>query len=264
MAADKLFVFKVGGNVIDDDAKLSEFLTAFSTIKGKKVLIHGGGKVATRLAKKMNLETKMIDGRRITDEPMLEIVTMAYAGKVNKSIASQLLSLGQRAVGVAGFDGGTLTSVKRPVKNGLDFGLVGDIEKTDPTFLKTLLSNEFVPVLAPLTNDTSGQILNTNADTIANEVAVSLSTDYEVNLIYVFELSGVMKNINDKNSLVKEINHDYYIHLKEEGVIKDGMIPKLDNAFNAIDRGVKQVSIVHFTKIKELNNSNFDGYTRIK
>ncbi|MEQ8240362.1 MAG: acetylglutamate kinase [Cyclobacteriaceae bacterium] len=264
MALEEIYVFKVGGNVIEDTTKLHDFLNSFAQLSARKVLIHGGGKVATKMAAEMGVEAQMIEGRRITDAAMLDIVTMAYGGKVNKNITAKLLSLNQKAVGISGFDGGLLLSTKRPIKNGIDYGFVGDISEANSALIKVLTDASFIPVIAPLTMDSAGQILNTNADTIASAVATILSETYTVRLVYVFELAGVMGDLNDETTLIKHISQANYSNLKEAGVIKDGMIPKLDNSFQAIEKGVAEVSIIHYSKINELNNRTFDGYTRIQ
>lgn len=264
MSNEELYIFKVGGNVIENDRKLDDFLTSFSALNAKKILVHGGGKVATKMAAEMGIEATLIEGRRVTDKAMLDIVTMAYGGKVNKQITAKLLARNQKAVGIAGFDGGLLRSVKRPVKDDIDYGFVGDIVASNSCLVETLTAASFVPVIAPLTADSSGQILNTNADTIASELATILLKTHQVKLVYVFELAGVMGDLNDEKTLIKNITRENYSSLKDAGIIKDGMIPKLDNAFNAIDKGVSEVSIIHYSKINELENITFDGYTRIK
>lgn len=238
----ELLVIKIGGNIIDDEAKLSSFLKSFAAIDGKKILVHGGGKLATKLAAQMGIEQKLVDGRRITDEETLKIVTMVYAGYVNKNIVAQLQNFACNAIGLCGTDGDAILAHKRnhPV---LDFGFVGDVDMVNTGLIKTLLERNIAIVFAPITHDGKGQLLNTNADTIAQEVATAMSSEYEVHLIYSFEKSGVLLDVNDESSVIKKLNHEYYGKLKREEKIFAGMLPKLDNAFEALNSGVKKVII---------------------
>ena len=245
----KLSIIKIGGNVIDNPRSYTKFLKDFATIEGTKILVHGGGKIATKIAVKLDVETKMVEGRRITDLPMLEVVTMVYGGLVNKQIVAQLQALGCNAIGLTGADGGVILAKKREVKN-IDYGYVGDIEKVDNVLIDSFLQNNLTPVFAPLTFDAGGNILNTNADTQASSVAVAMANTYDVNLIFCFEKKGVLTNPNDDDSVISELTPSLYAHFKEAGVINQGMIPKLDNAFAALQRGVSKVTICHADELK--------------
>jgi len=238
----ELFVIKIGGNIIDDEKKLSSFLRSFAAIENKKILVHGGGKLATKLAEKMGIEQKLIDGRRITDAETLKIVTMVYAGYVNKNIVAHLQSFNCNAIGLSGVDGDIILAHKRkhPV---IDYGFVGDVDSVNIPLLKNLLDQNLSLVFAPITHDQGGQLLNTNADTIAQEIAKALSSDYEVKLIYSFEKSGVLMDAEDESTVIKSINPVYYKELKAKEKIFAGMIPKLDNAFAALNSGVNKVII---------------------
>ena len=237
-----LKVIKIGGNIIDDEVALDAFLSEFSKIKSPKLLVHGGGKLATQLSKQMNVEVKMVDGRRITDQDTLDIITMVYAGKINKHIVAKLQSKQCNALGFTGADGNTIVSDKRPFKT-IDFGFVGDVKKVNTTVLNLLLKNNITPVFSAITHDEKGQLLNTNADTIASELAIGLAQDYETELYYCFEKNGVLQDINDDNSVIEHINTTTYEKLIEDGVISDGMLPKLNNCFHAIEKNVKKVCI---------------------
>ena len=238
----KLYVIKIGGNIIDNEKKLSSFLKSFAAIEDKKILVHGGGKLATKLAEKMGIEQKLIDGRRITDAETLKIVTMVYAGYVNKNIVAQLQSFNCNAVGLSGVDGDIILAHKRkhPV---IDYGFVGDVDSVNTPLLKNLLDQNLSLVFAPITHDQGGQLLNTNADTIAQEIAKALSNEYEVRLIYSFEKSGVLMDADDETTVIKNINPGFYKELKSKEKIFAGMIPKLDNAFAALNSGVNKVII---------------------
>lgn len=242
MEKEKLTIVKVGGKIVENENSLTQFLKKFQTINTYKLLVHGGGRSATELAKRMNLETKMINGRRITDAAMLEVVTMVYGGLVNKNIVAQLSALNLPALGLTGADMNVILSHKRPVGE-IDYGYVGDIDKVDGERLSTLIKSHLIPVLAPLTYDGKGTLLNTNADTIASETAKSLAHFFDVTLIYCFELPGVMRDPNDKQTLIKEINRAKFSSLVTEGIISDGMIPKLENSLKATEAGVTQVII---------------------
>ena len=248
----ELLVIKIGGNIIDDEAKLSSFLKSFAAVKGKKILIHGGGKVATKIGDKLGIESKYVDGRRITDADTIDVVTMVYGGLVNKKVVAQLQAVGCNAIGVTGADMNLLPALKRPVKE-IDYGFVGDVKSNEipSANWQVLLDNGFIPVVAPLTHDGKGQILNTNADTIAQETAKALSSSYEVSLIYSFEKAGVLLDANDDSTVISTINPASYEQLKTRQKIFAGMIPKLDNAFAALDNGVKKVII---GKAEELEN----------
>lgn len=236
-------VIKIGGNVVDNPQKLQQFLTDFASLAGPKVLIHGGGKVATAIAKGLGIETQMIDGRRVTDAETLRIVTMVYAGLINKNIVATLQKAGCPALGLCGADGALIRSKKRAA-TPVDYGFVGDPVEFGLETATTLLEGGLVPVVAPITYDgESGALLNTNADTVAQTVAVGLAQRYPVELVYCFEKRGVLRDVNDEESVIPTINPSLYAQLKAEGVVADGMLPKLDNAFKAIGAGVKQVVI---------------------
>lgn len=248
---EQLFVIKIGGNIIDDENKLSSFLKDFVAISGKKILIHGGGKLATRLAEQMNVPQQMVEGRRITDAETLKIVTMVYAGYINKNIVTQLQAQNCNAIGITGADGNAILAHKR-VHATMDYGFVGDVDVVNAEFLKNLLEQNLNPIIAPITHDKKGQLLNTNADTIAQETAKALSAIFDVQLIYSFEKDGVLLDVNDASSVVKKLNPNYYSELKQKGAIFAGMIPKLDNAFTALNSGVKKVIIGKAEEIGEL------------
>lgn len=238
----KLNIVKVGGNIIESEDDLNAFLDAFAKITGPKILIHGGGKAASHLADRLGLEVKMTQGRRITDAETLEVITMVYGGKVSKNIVAGLQSRACNAIGLSGADGNTILSVKRPVRD-VDFGFVGDVIAVNAKTIDALISAEITPVFCAITHDGKGQLLNTNADTIACEVARAMSKDYEVTLNYCFEKAGVLEDISDENSVIKEINKEAYAKLIENGIIADGMLPKLHNCFYALDGGVQQVRL---------------------
>lgn len=245
---EQLFIIKIGGNVIDDENNLSAFLKNFAAIQAKKILIHGGGKIATKIGNKLGIESKYIDGRRITDAETIDLVTMVYGGLINKKIVAKLQALNCNAIGLTGADANIIPATKRPVtKEGIDFGFVGDVESSPLKVesFELLLKAGFSLVLAPLTHDGKGQILNTNADTIASSIAVALSKLYDVRLIYCFEKKGVLENMNDENSAIPLITKQIYQQLKNENKIFDGILPKIDNAFAAIYSGVKEVLIGH-------------------
>lgn len=248
---ETLLVIKIGGNIIDDEKKLSSFLKEFASLPGKKVLIHGGGKLATKMAAQLNIPQQLVEGRRITDAETLKIVTMVYAGLINKNIVAQLQAAGCNAIGLSGADGNLILAHKRVVKD-LDYGYAGDVDSVNGTFLHALLQQQIAPVLAPITHDQKGQLLNTNADTIAQETAKALSTFYEVHLVYSFEKNGVLLNAEDENSVIPVINPEKYKELKEKELVFAGMIPKLDNAFSALQSGVKKVLIGRAEDLKAL------------
>lgn len=248
---EKLFIVKIGGNIIDDEAKLSAFLTSFAALPGKKILIHGGGKLATRLAEEMKIPQQLVDGRRITDAETLKVVTMVYAGYINKNIVAQLQARGNNAIGLSGADGNVIQAHKR-VHPTMDYGFVGDVDQVNAGLLKSLLDQELAIVLAPITHDKQGLLLNTNADTIAQETAKGLSGHYDVQLIYSFEKSGVLLDANDDSTVISSITPAYYQQLKGEQKIFAGMIPKLDNAFAALNSGVKKVIIGKAEQLQQL------------
>jgi acetylglutamate kinase len=242
---EKVYVIKIGGNIIDNDDALQKFLSDYASLNAKKILIHGGGKVATDISAGLGIEAKMVDGRRITDAETLKIVTMVYGGLINKKIVAQLQSKKCNAIGLTGADANIVQSKKRPVKNGIDYGFVGDVEKVNSDTLSTLIHSSLFPILAPLSHDAQGNMLNVNADTMASVTAVAMAKSFEVHLVYCFELKGVLENFEDKNSVISEITPDKYALLKDQGIISKGMIPKLDNSFDAINAGVSSVRICH-------------------
>jgi len=241
---NKLFVIKVGGNIIDDEEKLTSFLQSFASVQSHKILVHGGGKVATEIGNKLGIESKYINGRRITDDATINLVTMVYGGLINKKVVAQLQSLHCNAIGLTGADGNIIPAAKRAVKE-IDFGWVGDIDnsKVKSQNLKALIEIGFIPVFASLTHDEHGHILNTNADTIASSLAVALSKFYNVRLIYCFERKGVLEDIDNHDSVITKINKEKYRQLLDEEKLFAGILPKIDNAFAAIDAGVKEVLI---------------------
>jgi len=237
-----LKVVKIGGNIIDDEKALQAFLQQFAQLKGPKLLVHGGGKLATQLSNSMNIEVKMVEGRRITDVLTLEIITMVYGGKINKSIVAQLQAHSCNAVGFTGADGNSIVSVKRPVKT-IDYGFVGDVVKVNTEVALLLLKNNVTPVFCAITHDEHGQLLNTNADTITSELAIAFSKEFDVELYYCFEKSGVLEDVNDETSVIQNINSDSYEILLEKGIIADGMLPKMKNCFHALNGNVSKVCI---------------------
>lgn len=228
---------------MEDEEQLARLLNDFAAIEGNKVLVHGGGRRATKVAASLGIESKMVNGRRITDRDMLEVVTMVYGGLVNKNVVARLQANGVNALGLTGADMDVLRSRKRPVKDGIDFGYVGDVERADGKALQTLIEAGIVPVMAPLTHDGKGNILNTNADTIAGETAKALAPFYDVTLIYSFEKKGVLANPDDDESVIPMITPADFERYKADGTVAGGMIPKLENAFAAIDAGVGRVII---------------------
>jgi len=248
---DKLFIIKIGGNIIDDEKKLLSFLKAFASIEGNKVLVHGGGKLATKMAEQMNVPQQVVEGRRITDGETLKIVTMVYAGYINKNIVAKLQMNNCNAIGLCGADGDAILAHKR--KHAvIDYGYVGDVDGINAGLISNLLEKNLTPVFAPITHDQEGQLLNTNADTIAQELAKGMSNDFEVQLIYSFEKAGVLLDAEDDATVIPVIIPSYYKKLKAEEKIFAGMIPKLDNAFAALNSGVKKVIIGKAENLKEL------------
>lgn len=246
---EKLTVVKVGGAIVEDEAQLNQLLKDFSAISGKKVLVHGGGRRATQVAKQLGIETQMVNGRRITDAQMLQVVTMVYGGLVNKNLVARLQTNGVNALGLTGADANVIQAHKRPVKDGIDYGYVGDVDKASGDTLHHLIEAGITPVMAPLTHDMQGNILNTNADTIASETAKALAPFYDVTLIFSFEKRGVLSNPDDEDSVIPTITRDDFQRLKADGTVAGGMLPKLENAFNAIAAGVKAVNITLATAI---------------
>ena len=252
---EKLTVIKVGGKIVEEEETLQRLLVDFAEIEGAKILVHGGGRLATTIAGQLGIENRMIDGRRITDKATLRVVTMVYAGLVNKNIVAGLQALRVNAIGLTGADMNVMRSEKRPVST-IDYGFAGDVKEVNTAALLLLLQNGYVPVLSPLTHDKKGLLLNTNADTIAAETAKALSKLFDVTLIYCFEKSGVLMNENDDDSVIPHLNHELYTRYKTEGIIQGGMIPKLDNAFQAIAAGVEQVIIAKATEINNNKGTN--------
>lgn len=255
---EKLTIIKIGGNVIDNSESLTRFLNDFTTLEGKKILVHGGGKIATELGSTLGLEAKMVDGRRITDIETLRVVTMVYAGLINKNMVAQLQAKGCNAIGLTGADGNIIKAKKRPVAE-IDYGFVGNLDEHSiaSTQLNCLLKSDLIPVFSAITHDGDGQLLNTNADTIASALAVAMSQLYETHLVYCFEKKGVLKDVNNDNSVVTEIKADEFEGLKTDGTVAGGMIPKLHNAFDAIKNGVHAVYIGKADELELLNNGNF-------
>lgn len=250
----QLTIVKVGGKIVEEPESLERLLNDFSAIKGNKILVHGGGRSATKIAAQLGIETKMVDGRRVTDEEMLRVVTMVYGGLVNKNIVAQLQAHGINALGLTGADMSVILSHKRNPEP-VDFGFVGDVDKVDATRLSMLIDAGIVPVMAPLTHDGKGSLLNTNADTIAGEVAKAMTAYYDVTLMYCFEKAGVLADENDDESVIDHINGDDFHRLVEDGVIQGGMIPKVQNALSAVDAGVKEVIITKATAIDGLHGT---------
>lgn len=239
---EKLTIIKVGGKIVEEEATLNQLLSDFSFIEGYKVLVHGGGRSATKLATQLGVESKMVNGRRITDAETLKIVTMVYGGLVNKNIVAGLQAKGVNAMGFTGADMNVILSEKRPVKE-IDYGFVGDVKKVNATLLGTLIHQGVVPVMAPLTHDGKGNMLNTNADTIAGETAKALAELFDVTLVFCFEKKGVLRDENDDDSVIPVITPELFKEYVEQGIIQGGMIPKLENSFSAIEAGVSQVVI---------------------
>ena len=251
-----LTIVKVGGAVVEDEAQLTQLLRDFSAIEGRKALVHGGGRKATKMAERLGIETTMVNGRRITDAAMLEVVTMVYGGLVNKNLVARLQANGVNALGLTGADADVMLSVKRPpIPSGgagggfIDYGFVGDVDRADGEMLSRLIEAGITPVMAPLTHDGEGHILNTNADTIASETAKALAPFYDVTLIFSFEKKGVLSNPDDDDSVIPVITHDDFERYKADGTISGGMLPKIENAISAVDAGVSRVIITLATAI---------------
>ncbi|MBC7721545.1 MAG: acetylglutamate kinase [Pedobacter sp.] len=250
---DKLYVIKIGGNIIDDEQKLSSFLKEFVSVDGYKLLIHGGGKLATKIAAQLGIEQQMIDGRRITNAETLKVVTMVYAGLINKNIVAQLQAKNCNAIGLTGADGNLIKAHKRTHPT-IDYGFVGDVDSEQLMVdnWQIFLNNKLTPIIAPITHDGKGNLLNTNADTIAQEIAKLLSKIYDVELIYSFEKSGVLLDVNDETSVISMLTKSHYEELKNKQLIFAGMLPKLDNAFAAINSGVSKVIIGKAEELQQL------------
>jgi acetylglutamate kinase len=251
---EQLTVVKVGGKIVEDPVGLQQLLNDFSLIEGKKVLVHGGGRSATKIASQLGIESKMVNGRRITDADMLSVVTMVYGGLVNKNIVAGLQAKGVNALGLTGADMNVILSDKRPVKE-VDYGFVGDVKQVNANLLAQLIQQGVVPVMAPLTHDGQGHILNTNADTIAGETAKALVRDFDVTLIYCFEKAGVLLDENDDNSVISTLDRVQFNEYVEKGIIQGGMIPKLENAFQSIENGVSKVIITLATAIDGMHGT---------
>lgn len=255
----RLSIVKIGGNVIEDEQQLSHVLELFSKVQEHKILVHGGGKKATEISKKLGIEAKMTNGRRITDAESLDVAVMVYGGLVNKNIVAQLQSFDCNAIGMSGADGNAIKAYKRPVKE-IDFGFVGDVDGINSENISALLKAHFTPIFCALTHDGKGQLFNTNADTIAAELAIGMSTEFETTLYYCFEKKGVLRSIEDENSVITHIDSKKYDQLLEQGVIADGMLPKMHNCFHALNNNVKQVCIGDSTML-ENSSSNFTTLT---
>ncbi|SFD11218.1 acetylglutamate kinase [Algibacter pectinivorans] len=256
---EKLSIVKIGGNIIEDENALQAFLKLFSNLEGKKILVHGGGKRATHIASKLGIESKMVNGRRITDAETLEVITMVYGGLVNKNVVAKLQALNTNAIGLTGADVNSIQSDKRPVKD-IDFGFVGDVKAVAHNSIDKLIQADFTPVFCAITHDGNGQLLNTNADTITSQVAVGMSALYNTSIYYCFELNGVLEDINDKNSVVKLINAKTYQDLLAKGIIADGMLPKLENCFDALRGGVNSINMGNTSMLTQ-ENDNFTTIT---
>ena len=259
MSKEKLSIIKIGGNIIEDETSLNAFLKLFSNVEGKKILVHGGGKRATHIASKLGIESKMIHGRRITDAETLEVITMVYGGLVNKNVVAKLQALHIDAIGLTGADINSIKSEKRPVAE-VDYGFVGDVKEVASNSIDKLIQADFTPVFCAITHDGNGQLLNTNADTIASQVAVGMSQIYETSIYYCFELNGVLRDINDKKSVIEHINSNTYQELLNDGIIADGMLPKLKNCFDALKNGVHKVNMGN-TSMLTKENDNFTTIT---
>lgn len=257
---ERLSLIKIGGNVIDDEAAFHSFLKDFAAVEGKKILVHGGGKIATKIGEQLGIESNYINGRRITDDATIDLVTMVYGGLVNKKITAGLQAAGCNAIGLTGADGNILPAAKRPVKE-VDWGWVGDVESgaLNAERLTLLLNNGFVPVFAPLTHDGQGRMLNTNADTIASVLAVALSAHFGVRLIYCFEKKGVLDDVNKEDSVLPLITKERYNQLLAQNKLADGILPKLDNAFAAVTAGVAEVVIGSANDVRQNTTAKTTG-----
>ncbi|WNJ16394.1 acetylglutamate kinase [Pontibacter sp. G13] len=255
---NRLTILKIGGHVLADPAKRTQLLADFAQLPGAKVLVHGGGKTGTQIAERLGIQVQMVDGRRITDKPMLEVAMMVYGGLKNKQLVASLQALGINALGITGADMNVIQAIKRPVKT-IDYGWVGDIVAVDGDRLAQLIQAGITPVMAPLTHDGQGNMLNTNADTIASVVAQALSAFYEVHLVYGFEKPGVMIDPDDDQTLIQQLTPSSYADHRQQGHIVGGMIPKLDNAFDALNHGVNRVYICSQSALSGLHTPQFIG-----
>lgn len=255
---NRLTIIKVGGKIVEEEQSLQQLLKDFAQIEGHKILVHGGGRSATKLAERLGIESRIVNGRRITDLETLQVVTMVYGGLVNKNIVAKLQALGINALGLTGADMNMMLSDKRPVKD-IDYGYVGDVKKVNIDILSSLIQQGIIPVLAPLTHDGKGNILNTNADTIAGETAKALAQIFDVSLVYCFEKKGVLMNEKDDDSVIPRINKTEFERFVEQGVIQGGMIPKLENAFNSIEAGVKEVVITSASELGKNTGTRING-----
>ncbi len=260
---EKLSVFKIGGKVIDDGNGLNQFLSAFSEFRGKKILVHGGGKQIDGLSHRLGIKVTMVEGRRITDSGSLEVAEMVLGGLLNKNIVALLQSFQCNAIGMTGADGNLIRAVKRPLRQGIDYGWVGDVREVNSRLLANLLEMDMVPVIASLTHDKKGNMLNTNADTVAAEIAISVAALFETDLVYCFDLPGVLGDIDDLNSVIHELHIRDFPALKEKGLISKGMIPKIDNAFDALNRNVSRVILIGATNIEDYISGNGNSGTII-
>ena len=244
-----LKVIKIGGKLIEDEEKLNSFLEDFSALKEPKILVHGGGNFATEIASRLGYETKLIDGRRITDKNSLNVIVMTYGGLINKSIVAKLQGMNANSIGLCGADGKSIISVKREVKE-IDYGFVGDITEINTNFIISLLNLKITPVFSAISVTKEGELLNTNGDSVAAEIATAMSRFYLTELYYCFEKKGVLENAQDENSVIKYLDRKYYEELKDQKIISDGMLPKLHNCFNALDKGVSKICLGDFTLLK--------------
>lgn len=250
MKKQQLKIVKIGGKLIEDEVKFAEFLNDFSALNGPKILVHGGGNLATEIAGKLGYKTKMVDGRRITDENSINVITMVYGGLISKNIVAKLQVFGEQAVGLSGADGFSIVSKKRPV-NEIDYGFVGDIEKVNSNFIGSLLQQQIVPVFCAISCSEEGQLLNTNADSIAAAIAKAMSEKYETELYFCFEKRGVLANAEDDETVISEIDTQKYRQLLDAKVISDGMLPKLHNCFEALEHGVSEIYLGDFRLLKQ-------------
>ncbi|MEZ5022354.1 MAG: acetylglutamate kinase [Chitinophagales bacterium] len=256
-------VFKIGGQIVDNEVLLEQFISIFSKVKGYKILVHGGGKIASKLCESLGIVPKMHNGRRITDEPTLKVVVMAYAGLINKNIVALLQAKNQNAIGLSGADGNIIKAHKR-MNSEIDYGFAGDIDVIDTSILEKLLETGQVPVMAPITHDKKGQLLNTNADTIANELSVALSVQHTVELFYLFDKKGVLTDIKDEDSVLPQIKISDIDNLINDGTIADGMIPKITNAKNAIKNGVSKIVLTNIEGLENISSNLTVGTTILK
>ena len=244
-------VIKIGGGILENEASREMFLRQFAAVERPKVLVHGGGLLATTMAERLGVKTQMIDGRRVTDKETLDIVTMVYGGLVNKQVVTLLHTMGVNAIGLTGADGGWMRSIKRPIKNGIDYGYVGDVKEVNGEHLHMLMDNGLTPVIAPITYSEEGLLLNTNADTVASETAIALvEAKGDVQLTFCFEKAGVLRDADNESSLIPRITRESYKQLLADGIVSGGMIPKIDNAFAAIEHGVQSVRITHANNLQ--------------